>query len=410
MTRTNVVQVIAPAPSRRRGLLARASLAAAFAAVLIPLVANAQITSVKTVFVIVMSDQNWAGIKDNPNAPYINSLLSNAASADNYFSPPGAQVAVPNHLWLEAGTGFGISYDSTPAVGHQVTSSHLATLLMNAGLSWKTYQEGIDGRSCPVTSSGLYSTSDNPFVFFDDITSNASVCLGHVRPYTELAGDLASNSVARYNFIKPDLCHSMHQPCASISDSVRQGDLWLAQEVPNILASAAYQAGGALFITWDHGDAAHDGPIGMIVVSPYARKGYSNTIRYTHGSALRTFQQIFGLTNLLGDSAAQAALDDLFLPVGATNTASITLTWTPAPSATSYRVTRATSSQGPFSTIATGVANPTYTDRGLVSGTTYFYSVVAVNAAGESAATDPVTIKPVVVPAAPTNLLVKQSP
>ena len=408
--------IVPPVTQPRRNRLRRcaiflASVAITFAGALMhPSIASAQLTSVKTVFVVVMSDQRWANIKGNPNAPYINSLLAIGASADNYFSPPGAHVALANHLWLEAGTDFGVSIDSPPSVGHQSSNSHLATLLMNAGLSWKTYQEGIDGRMCPIASSGLYTTSDNPFVFFDDITSNSSVCLAHVRPYTELAADLSSNTVARYNFIKPNLCHSMHQPCVPISDAIRQGDLWLAQEIPNILASPAYQAGGALFITWDHGDAASESSIGMIVLSPYARKGFSNAIRYTHASTLRTFQEIFGLTNFLGAAVAETSLNDFFLPAGTADTTAVTLTWAPAPSATSYKVTRATDSQGPFSTVATGLPVTTYTDRGLVSGTTYFYSVVAVNSAGESPAASAVSIKPVLVPPAPTSLAAKQTP
>jgi hypothetical protein len=175
-------------------------------------------------------------------------------------------------------------------------------------------------------------------------------------------------------------------------------------------ASAAYQAGGPLFITWDHGDPASESPIGMIVVSPYVQKGYVSTIRYTHGSTLRTFEEIFGLTNLLGDASVEVTLDELFLPAGAAASVAVTLTWAGVQSATSYKVNRASDSHGPFMTVATGLPVTNYTDSGLVSGTTYFYSVIAVNAAGESTSSSTVSIKPVVVPAAPTNLKVKQTP
>ena len=106
------------------------------------------------------------------------------------------------------------------------------------------------------------------------------------------------------------------------------------------------------------------------MLSPYARKSFSNPIRYTHASTLRTFQEIFGLANFLGAAVAETSLNDFFLPAGTADTTAVTLTWAPAPSATSYKVTRATDSQGPFSTVATGLPVTTYTDRGLVSGTT----------------------------------------
>jgi len=39
-------------------------------------------------------------------------------------------------------------------------------------------------------------------------------------------------------------------------------------------------------------------------VSPSAKGGgYANSIHYTHGSTLRTIQEIFGVTPLLGDAA-----------------------------------------------------------------------------------------------------------
>jgi hypothetical protein len=93
---------------------------------------------------------------------------------------------------------------------------------------------------------------------------------------------------------------------------VKQGDSWLAQNLPTILTSQAYKNGGVVFITWDEGEGG-DGPIGMIVLSPDAKdSGYSNTIHYTHSSTLRTLEEIFGVTPLLGDAVHATDLSDLF--------------------------------------------------------------------------------------------------
>jgi phosphatidylinositol-3-phosphatase len=198
-----------------------------------------------------------------------------------------------------------------PSSDHQTTTSHLVTLLNNAGISWKSYDEDIAGTSCPLTNVNQYAVRHDPFVYFDDVTSTlsttSSYCIAHIRPYAELANDLQNNAVARYNFIMPNLCNDMHD-C-----SIGTGDTWLANNLPTILNSAAFQQGGVVFITWDEGVAA-DGPIGMIVLSPVAKgaAGYQNTITYTHGSTLRTLQEIFGVTPLLGDAAVQTDLSDLF--------------------------------------------------------------------------------------------------
>jgi phosphatidylinositol-3-phosphatase len=274
-------------------------------------------SSKNTVFLITMENHNWSDIKNNPSAPYINNtLLPMASYAEQYFNPPGIHPSEPNYLWLEAGTNFGICNDANPDANHQSTTLHLVTLLNDAHISWKSYQESISGTDCPLTGNGLYAPKHNPMIFFNDVTNsndpNSSYCIAHVRPYSELVTDLQHNTQARYNFIAPNLCDDMHDTCAPLNDSVKQGDSWLAQNLPIILNSQAYMNGGIVFITWDEGEGG-DGPIGMIVLSRDAKGGgYSNTIRYTHSSTLRTLEEIFGVTPLLGDAANATDLRDLF--------------------------------------------------------------------------------------------------
>jgi len=273
--------------------------------------------TMKTIFLILMENHNWSDIKGSSSAPYINNTIMPMASyTEQYYNPPGNHPSEPNYLWLEAGTNFNILNDEDPSANHQDTKQHLVTLLSNASLSWKSYQEGISGKDCPLTENGVYAPKHNPMVFFDDVTNtndpNSAICIAHVRPYRELAGDLQKNTQARYNFITPSLCDDMHDTCAPFYDSVKQGDTWLQQNLPTILNSQAYQNGGVVFITWDEGEGG-DGPIGMIVLAQDAKgDGYSNTIHYTHSSTLRTIEEIFGLTPFLGDAANATDLRDLF--------------------------------------------------------------------------------------------------
>jgi len=103
------------------------------------------------------------------------------------------------------------------------------------------------------------------------------------------------------------------QGCKTL-DSVKNGDTWLSAELPKLLTSQAYQDGGVIFVTWDEGvGSPADGPIGMIVLSPNAKLGYSNSIHYTHSSTMRTIQEIFGVTPLLGDAAEATDLSDMFV-------------------------------------------------------------------------------------------------
>jgi hypothetical protein len=274
-------------------------------------------SSVTNVFLILMENHNWADIAHNPAAPYINhTLLPMASYARAYYNPPGVHPSEPNYLWLEAGTNFGITDDALPATNHQKTSMHLVTLLNHAHISWKAYQENISGTECPLETNGLYAPKHNPMVFFDDVTGGnnpqSAYCIAHERPANELAGDLQKNMVARYNFITPNACNDMHDDCAPQKDAIRQGDSWLAHEIPMIMASQAYKSGGIIFITWDEGES-NDGPIGMIALSPYAKgHGYSNSIHYSHSSTLRTLEELFHVGPLLNHAAQASDLRDLF--------------------------------------------------------------------------------------------------
>jgi len=274
-------------------------------------------TNVQTVFLIVMENVSWSSIKGSGSAPYINNVLLPMASyCQQYYSPTSVASSLPNYFWLEGGTNYGITDSGEPST-HVITSTnHLVTQLNNAGISWKCYQEDISGTNCPVKSTGLYAAYHNPHVYFTDIISNAPYCLSHIRPYTELAGDLQSNHVARYNFITPNLCDDMHGAGSCATDRIRLGDNWLSVEVARIMNSAAYSNNGAIFITWDESDLPpRASPIGMIVLSPLAKGGgYSNTNFYNHASALRTTQEIFGVRPLLFAANSVDSLSDLFRP------------------------------------------------------------------------------------------------
>lgn len=288
--------------------------------IVMPVSTNAQLSKVKTVWVILMENHNWTGdgnldIKDNPSAPYINkTLIPKASHAEQYFNPPNLHPSLPNYLWLEAGTNFGILNDGPPSQNPLSTKLHLVTLLKNANISWKAYLQNITGKVCPLADIGEYAVRHEPFAYFDDISnqqnSRSKYCIAHLRPYGELATDLKNGTLPQFVWITPNLCDDMHDSCGG--DMIAHGDSWLAHNVPAILDSAAFKKGGALFITWDEADNG-DGPIPMIVLSPFAKgHGYSNQTHYTHGSTLRTIEEIFGVKPLMRDAAKEKDLSNMF--------------------------------------------------------------------------------------------------
>lgn len=313
----------------------------------LPTTSNAQLSKVKTVWIILMENHNWTGndagasfgdpdIKDNPLAPYVNgTLVRISAHAEQYYNPPGNHPSQPNYLWLEAGTNFGVFADTMPGQSpFNVEAKHLVRLLQENGISWMAYAEPDFGSPvfdvCPVDFTYL-DVEHLAFAYFTDVDGNppnpnSAECIAHVRPYYQLATDLADHTVARYNFIVPNVCHDGHEgisPCDSTepADNTLRGDTWLKQNVPLITESQEYKEGGALIIVWDEAedtDQFSDGPIPFFLLSPFAKGGgkrpYSNSIHYDHSSTLKTFQEIFNVGPLLGAAAHPETndLSDLF--------------------------------------------------------------------------------------------------
>ena len=282
---------------------------------------------IQTVFLVLLENKTWAEMKGNADAAFLNEkLVPDAAIATNYKGAKRGKLhpSEPNLLWLEAGDNLGVTDDNDPAQNHQATTDHLVSLLEKAGITWTSYQEDIAGDVCPLTGIKQYMPKHNPVVFFDDVTnkndSKSSYCIKHVRPLSELADDLQTGHVARYNIITPNLCNDMHSTCAPRNNQIKQGDDWLALWFPRLLASDAFKGNGAIFITWDEAEEdspncpSADCPMGLIVLSPLAKHGHQSSTAYDHSSTLKTMQEIFGVTPLLRAAADPAVhdLSDLF--------------------------------------------------------------------------------------------------
>src|SRR3974390_979658 len=120
---------------------------------LVSVPAEAQMSKVKMVWVVLMENHNWIGnnsgaafgdpdLKGSPLAPYLNGVIANtAAYSQQYYNPPGNHPSQPNYLWLEAGTNFGVLADTQPGQPQLKTRAHLTRLLENAGLTWTSYAE-----------------------------------------------------------------------------------------------------------------------------------------------------------------------------------------------------------------------------------------------------------------------------
>ncbi|MBC8009054.1 MAG: fibronectin type III domain-containing protein, partial [Burkholderiales bacterium] len=97
----------------------------------------------------------------------------------------------------------------------------------------------------------------------------------------------------------------------------------------------------------------------------------------------------------------QAPATPLNLSLVPASSTSVTLAWSAASGASAYHVKRATTPGGPYTTVATGLNALNTTVSGLTPATPYYFTVSALNSAGESPDATAVSVNTL---AAPTNL------
>ena len=253
-----------------------------------------------------MENEEASSIIGNGAAPYINSLANGEGLATSYFAI--SHPSLPNYLALTAGSTFGIASDCTTCF---VNSTNLADQIEASGRSWKAYMESMPA-SCYVGDAYPYMQKHNPFIYYDDIRTNAGRCNNDIVPFSQFSSDLAANTLPNFSWITPNMCNDMHD-C-----SIATGDGWLASVVPGILGSSAFQNGGVLLITWDEGSTsagccgnAAGGQVATLVIAPNVVAGLRSTINETHYSLLRTIEDAWSLS-ALGQAANASAMREYF--------------------------------------------------------------------------------------------------
>ena len=248
-----------------------------------------------------MENEESSSLIGNSAAPYINGLAASYGLATQYYAI--SHPSLPNYLAMTAGSTFGITSDCTTC---WVNATNVADQIEASGRSWKAYMEGMPS-ACFVGDAYPYMQKHNPWIYYNDIRTNAVRCNAHVVPFGQLGTDLASGSVPNYSWITPDMCHDTHN-C-----SVAVGDHWLEQTVGEITTSAAWKANGVLFITWDEDDGSATNRVLTIeVASGY---GHAESNRpYDHYSLLATIEDMMGVARLGAAAQARPMVD--LLPVG----------------------------------------------------------------------------------------------
>jgi phosphatidylinositol-3-phosphatase len=310
------------------------------------------ITIPSYVVMIVLENQNLGRVYGSgcslTDCAYTTQLANTYGIAMNYSGV--AHDSLPNYLTLTSGanySNFAGSCSSSPDVFNcdcspidcWTTNSNLVDTITQSGKTWRAYMEDyVATGGCQLTDATggrpfnatipntEYASHHNPFVYYQDVTSNATRCAnivnanGQYTGYfagptgglpTVLLSDLNNPSPPNLMWLTPNLCNDGHDSgtaACPLSDPVAEQNNYLQQLVPAILSTTTFKTKpAALFITWDEGSICPTpgqtfpmctDPVASIWVGPTISPSYQSNNIYSHYSFVTTLENLWGLNPL----------------------------------------------------------------------------------------------------------------
>jgi phospholipase C len=246
------------------------------------------------VVLLVMENKDYHDIIDADETPYMTALAAACGVAANFFAE--THPSAPNYIAMTSGGTHGLVNDDDP-IAHPIDAPSIFSQLGSGG--WRALAEAMPSNCRLRYRLPEYYARHNAPAYYSNVRRD---CLKYDVPLGRTP-DLS----ARFTFIAPSSCHSMHTCKAAV------GDAWLEHFMPKVFASPEYRAGRtAVFLTFDESRGSGSNRIPTIVMAPSVRPGAVVRERFDHYSLLRTMQELLGLRELLGDAATAQSMRRAF--------------------------------------------------------------------------------------------------
>ncbi len=243
-----------------------------------------------------------------------------------------------------------------------------------------------DGTAALTWTANTESDLAGYNVYQDGVKINTSLITGTSNTLTGLTNGTT------YNFSITTVDTSGNESVQSSSVSVTPNP---ALSVPTNLTASAGDTQVSLSWSAVSGATGYNVKRSTTTGGPYTTVTSSVYNSYTDSSVTNgtTYYYVVSAVNAGGESGNSnevSATPQVAVPAAPTNLTAtagdsqVSLSWTASDTATSYNVKRASSTGGPYTSIANGITGTSYVDSTAVNGTTYYYVVSAVNAGGES--------------------------
>ncbi len=186
----------------------------------------------------------------------------------------------------------------------------LADELDAKGRSWRYYAPAIGGDQGQVWSA---------YDAVRQIRYGPDWQRSVISPETRVLTDIAAGSLSDVTWIVPDFVNSDHPASNSVS-----GPDWVTSIV-NAVGKSPFWSSTAIVVFWDDWGGLYDhvappqtdaDGLGirtpLLVISPYAKRGYVSHVQYETGSVDRFIEGVFSLSTLANSDGRATDLSDCF--------------------------------------------------------------------------------------------------
>ncbi len=239
------------------------------------------------VVVVVMENKSYDQVRTQP---WTQTLMAQGATFTNSFAT--THPSQPNYFAIWAANTLGVTNNNCPAPFSPFFAENLGQSCEAAGLRWRAYSENLavaGSTACSFdgsASSGLYTRKHAPWTYFANLNH------ANERPYTDLAADIAANTLPNLVFIVPNNCHNSHNSPAA-GCTVPDADAWLAANMPAVRAALGPR--GLLVLTWDEDDNISGNHILTVFAGPQVVTGAVSNQVITHYTLTRMICEALGL-------------------------------------------------------------------------------------------------------------------
>ena len=240
------------------------------------------------VVIVVFENHSYSQIIGNSAAPHINAFAQEANTTVFTESYGITHPSQPNWLHLFSGSNQGVTNNVKPS--SKFNTMNLAAAVLQAGLTFKSYADGMPSTGYDGDVSGTYQRKHNPVANWVGTGTNqvpASLNL----PFTSFPTDYST--LPTVSFVCPDMNHSMHD--GSGNSAITVGDNWFYSKIyPYVQWAKTHNS--LLIFTFDEDNSASGNRIPTIFAGQMVTQGQIST-GITHHNVLRTIEDMYGLAH-----------------------------------------------------------------------------------------------------------------